>query len=465
MSREKELFKNTLVLGLGQFLPKFLALITLPIVTAQLTKAEYGTYDLITTLVSLVLPAITLQIQSAAFRFLIDCRNNQKRTSDIITNIFIAVIPISLVASVAFFFVLSKIEISLRLLIIVYFMSDMLFLSVSQIVRGLGNNKTYSVSSVLLSIINCICIIETVQVAHLGLYGVIASLCCANCIAVVYMVYKSHLISYICINNASFSIIKQMLQYSWPMVPNNLSGWVLRVSDRLVISTFLGVEANAIYAVANKIPSLLMMAQSVFIMAWHENASISVNDKDVETYYTKMFEEMFLLVISLTGLLIGATPLLFFLLIKGSYEAAYLQMPILILGLMFYCLSAFQGGIYIAHKKTISVGISTVVAAVINLVVNLCLVKFIGITAGSVSTLVAYLALYLYRRIDVIKFQHITYRTKEHILLLLVIALMSVLFIFDNVYFNILNIIISILMASVLEWKMIRKMFEKLKKR
>ena len=240
---------------------------------------------------------------------------------------------------------------------------------------------------------------------------------------------------------------------------------MLRVSDRLVISTFLGVEANAIYAVANKIPSLLMMAQSVFIMAWHENASISVNDKDVETYYTKMFEEMFLLVISLTGLLIGATPLLFFLLIKGSYEAAYLQMPILILGLMFYCLSAFQGGIYIAHKKTISVGISTVVAAVINLVVNLCLVKFIGITAGSVSTLVAYLALYLYRRIDVIKFQHITYRTKEHILLLLVIALMSVLFIFDNVYFNILNIIISILMASVLEWKMIRKMFEKLKKR
>ena len=63
-------YKNTLILSLGTFLPKFAAFITLPILTGQLTKVEYGTYDLVTVMVSLLLPAATLQIQAAAFRLL-----------------------------------------------------------------------------------------------------------------------------------------------------------------------------------------------------------------------------------------------------------------------------------------------------------------------------------------------------------------------------------------------------------
>ena len=75
MSREGKLVKNTLVLSIGTFLPKAVSFITLPILTGYLTKAEYGTYDLITVLVALILPAATLQIQAAAFRFLIEVRD------------------------------------------------------------------------------------------------------------------------------------------------------------------------------------------------------------------------------------------------------------------------------------------------------------------------------------------------------------------------------------------------------
>lgn len=63
-------------------MPKLTALITLPLLTAYLTVEEYGQYDLVLTLVSLLLPAITLEIKTAAFRFLIEYRENiekQKR--------------------------------------------------------------------------------------------------------------------------------------------------------------------------------------------------------------------------------------------------------------------------------------------------------------------------------------------------------------------------------------------------
>ena len=69
MSRESRLIKNTAILSVGTFLPKLASVVTLPILTGCLTKKEYGTYDLLTILVSLFLPSITLQIQAAAFRF------------------------------------------------------------------------------------------------------------------------------------------------------------------------------------------------------------------------------------------------------------------------------------------------------------------------------------------------------------------------------------------------------------
>ena len=77
MSREGKLAKNTLILSIGTFLPKLASIITLPVLTGCLTQSEMGTYDVILILESLFLPTATLQIQTAAFRFLIDARDDK----------------------------------------------------------------------------------------------------------------------------------------------------------------------------------------------------------------------------------------------------------------------------------------------------------------------------------------------------------------------------------------------------
>ena len=84
MSRDKELVKNTGILAIGTFFPKLVVLITLPILTGYLSETDYGTYDLVVTLVSLLLPAVTLQIQAASFRFLIEVRNDEKQIKIIV---------------------------------------------------------------------------------------------------------------------------------------------------------------------------------------------------------------------------------------------------------------------------------------------------------------------------------------------------------------------------------------------
>ncbi len=464
MKREKELVKNTVVLALGRFLPKIVSLVTLPIVTARLSKGEYGTYDLVLTLVMLLMPVATLQIQSAAFRFLIDYRDNKEKSSEVITNIFAVTLSIALVVALAFMLIMQNITFVTRFIIVLYFLADILYNTISQVSRGLGHNKIYSISAIVLSVVNGIGVVLLVQLMSFGLNGVLISLAIANIMAVLFIAYKIRIHEYFDLNRADKGVIKSMLSYSWPMVPNNLSNWVLRLSDRLVITAFLGVESNAEYAVANKIPGLLSIAQSIFVMAWQENASLAVSDKDAEKYYSDMFDRIFSLMVGMTGLLIAFTPLMFMILIRGDYDDAYIQMPILILGMFFFCMSAFQGGIYIAHKKTKSVGITTVVAAVINLLIDLLLVNVIGITAGSLSSLVAYLVLYVYRLWDVRKIQPMTYNIKKQFVYVALLVVMLYICSLRLFYADLMNYAFSIVLFLFSNRALIKTLLAKLKR-
>ena len=149
MSREKALVKNSAIISVGTFLPKLVNLITLPIVTAGLNKTEYGTYDLIITLVSCVLPFITLQIHTAAFRFLVEARNNRQKTEKIISSLLFYIISISVVSLVIVYCLLFKLPLSLRLMICLYFFLDTLVLTMRQVVRGMDGNLVYSISAVV----------------------------------------------------------------------------------------------------------------------------------------------------------------------------------------------------------------------------------------------------------------------------------------------------------------------------
>lgn len=463
MNREKALAKNTFIIAIGTFLPKFSSIITLPIITGGLTKAEMGTYDLISTLVSLFLPVATLQIQSAAFRFLIDVREDEKETKRIITNIISFILPTSLIALTILYLCLGNVSLVIRWLICLYFFSDILMLSTQQIVRGLSNNKLYSASSVTISFSNMLLIVLTISVGKQGLVGVLASITIATTIGLILLLVKGHILSRIDLSLLSRKTLLEMLSYSWPMIPNSLSNWVLSFSDRAVLTAFMGLEANAIYSVANKIPALFTTVQGTFVFAWQENASLASKDSDADTYYAEMFDSIFGILVGIMALLIAATPILFWLLIRGDYKEAYYQMPILFMGMLFSSMASFIGGIYVAHKKTRSVGVTTILAAACNLVIDLVFVHKIGIFAASISTLVSYVFLTIYRMVDVQKFQKVKFNTGRFCLLIALLVLMCVICWIDTVALNVLNIILGCIIAVVVNRKIMKSILLTLK--
>ncbi len=462
MSREGKLVKNTLILAIGRFLPQFSSLIVVPILTGYLTKEEYGIYDLVVVLVAFLLPVATLQIQTAAFRFLIDIRNEDEEKKKVITGTFVFVFFSSLLMLAIVFFLLPG-DVSTRLYICGYFLSDILVSATGQCARGLGKNKEYSISAIISAGLRVVLILIFVWLLNAGLKGAFISLLISTTVSfiILFIVLKMH--QYFDLHYFSWKSVKRLLQYSWAMVPNSMSMEVMRLSDRFIVTLVLGPATNAIYAAANKIPNILTVAQGTFAMAWQENASIVSKDRDADEYYTSMFRTMYDLMGGFLGLLICFTPLLFKILIRGDYGEAYNQMPLLFLAVFLYSMCSFLGGIYVARKDTKSVGITTMAAAVCNLVVDISLINFIGIYAASGSTFVSFLFLFLFRMFDVRKHVKIQY---DYIRMLLIgIALVSeaILCYLQNPILDILNIVFGLVVFITLNHKLVKMLFVKAK--
>lgn len=461
MTREGNLAKNTFILGIGTFLPRLASFITLPVLTAYLTQEEYGMYDLITVLVSLVLPAATLQIQTAAFRFLIDTRQNKQEAAKIITNIFAFILPTSLAGLLILYFCLFSFAHIERILICIYFFVDIMINALRQTARGLDQSLSYSISAIISSVGKMLLCVICVWYLRMGLIGAIISLCLAEVISFVFLSWKMALSRYIKVELISFETLKELIHYSWPMVPNSMSMWIMRVSDRFVVTLFMGVGANAIYSVANKIPQILTIAQSTFTMAWQENASMYSKDDDASAYYSSMFRTMYDLMAGFLGLLIAATPILFEILIRGKYEEAYYQIPILFLAMFFYSMSAYLGGIYVAYKATRSVGITTMVAAACNLIIDIVAIKFIGLYAASGSTLVSYIFLFVFRLFNVRKLIYLKYDYKRIVLVLMIMVAECIMCFKKTLAFDLINLVFGTIVFLVLNRAFVRAVISK----
>ena len=461
MSRESKLAKNTFILSIGTFLPKLASFITLPILTGYLTHREMGTYDLIIIMESLFLPTVTFQIQTAAFRFLIDARGDLKKVKEIVTSITAFTVPISLAALIVLYMCLGNVDSTVRILICLYFLTDQLVNVARQICRGLNDNLVYSISAIISSLGKMIFAVICVYWMRAGLKGTVIALFMSVLFSLVYLIFSAKL--YLYISPAAFNKDKltEMLRYSWPMVPNCMSSWVMRVSDRLVVNFFMGVEAYAVYAVANKIPSLLNIAQNTFTMAWQENATVVSKDKDASEYYSSMFRVMFDLMAGFFGLLIAVTPILFKLLIRGDYGAAYYQIPILFMGMFFYSMSMFLGGIYVAYKESKSVGVTTTAAAACNLIVDIATIRWIGLYAASGSTLVSYLFLFIFRSIDVQRIVKVRYKLRHVLAVTGIMLTESILCYQQSMVLNLVNFVLGSIVFVVINKSFVRTVIAK----
>lgn len=464
MEKNKELIKNTVIILLGKFCTQFLSFFLLPLYTNILSANEYGVYDLIITYVALFVPVISLQIEMGIFRELIDSRGEDKKINTIISSgLFGIVIQFSL-CFICYYLVSFFVNIPYKNYIIVNIFSVMLSGVFMQIARGLGKNVEYSVSSVIAGVSTILLNILFLVFFKFKVEGMIISTILSNILATIYLFIKCKIYRKIKYSNVNKQTIFKLLKYSLPLVPNGLIWWIINVSDRTIISIFLGTGANGVYAVANKFSSILMQIFNVFNLSWAESASLHIDEEDRNIFFSGVFNKTLKYSLTSCLLIIVALPFLFNVLISNSYNEAYIYIPILLIGMIFNIIVSFLGSIYVAKKLTKEIAKTSLGAGILNILINVFLIKYIGIFAAALSTVMAFLIMSIFRMIDVQKYVKLKIDFKENSKIFLLFLIALVLYYLNNKLISIVYLVITVIYVFIDNKKYVYSIFHKIKK-
>lgn len=462
--REKKLVKNTVIVAIGKICTQFTSFFLLPLYTALLSTEEYGTVDLLNTYVSLLIPIFFWQMEQGIFRFLIDIRNSEEEKKKLISSTFIIMVLQSLVFTIIFgiacMFIKNEYKYFLATNVIAAMLSGLLL----QISRGMGDNASYSIGSFIAGAGNVLLNVLFIAVFKWGAYGMLLANLFANIICSIFVFFKKKIYKYIRLREYNKAIIKKLLKFSIPLVPNQLSWWIVNASDRSIITYILGVSANGIYSVANKFSGICITMFNIFNLTWTESASLHINDADKSDFFSKIVNNTIRLFSSLSIVIIAVMPFVFKLLITGEeYAEAYYQIPILMISTIFSIIVSLLGAIYVALKKSNKIAKTSISAAIINIVVNLVLIKFIGLYAASVSTLIAYLAMAIYRYIDIQKYVKIVIDKKFIFTIIIVSIVVIIIYYTKNKLLYFIGAMIAILFTFVFNFKIIIDMINTIK--
>jgi O-antigen/teichoic acid export membrane protein len=253
-----------------------------------------------------------------------------------------------------------------------------------------------------------------------------------------------------------------MLKYAIPLVPNSLSWWMMDAADRCVVIAYLGNSANGIYSVAHKIPLLIHIFNGLFMQAWQLSA-IEENKKETRgEFYSKVFNTFAVSIVFITGLIMLLLKPTMSLLVATEYFEAWKYSPFLILSMVFASFSSFLGTNYIAMKKTNGILKSTILGAVINIVLNCVLIRVIGMNGAALATMISFLITWLYRVFDTKHFVIIEYRVKTLGLSIVLLVVYAIWLVLGYKYEMIIGSIVFLLITA-LNYKEILNALKKIK--
>ena len=398
MNRYQTLAANTALISLGTFGSKLLVFLMVRFYTGCLTPAEYGTADLITQTANLLIPLVSLDIADGVFRFAAERHSGRADVFSVgFRTITLGSVLLLLVSALTQ-------EIpgihSYGFLTAAFVIASCYHALCAHFVRANGSTALFALQGLINTSLFISLNILFLAVFHWGISGYVLSTTAANLITTLLLVWKERLWRYLRVT-PRHDLRRQMLHYCIPLIPAAIFWWIMGASDRYMVEWFLGSDANGIYAVANKIPTILTVLAMVFMDAWQLSAITESGERQSHLRFYGRVWDVFVFVVFLgAGGIIALSPLLIRLLAGESYYAAWQYIPILTLSMAVNAFSSFMGSVYVVTKKSSASFWTALTGALVNIGLNLWLIPKAGIQGAAAATCVSCLAVFLIRTVS-----------------------------------------------------------------
>ena len=398
MNKYQTLAANTILMSVGTFGSKLLVFLMVRFYTGYLTPAEYGTADLITQTANLLIPLVSLDITDAVFRFAAERRGGR-------TEAFSVGLRVITLGSAGLLLVIALLQgipavRAYGFLLASFVIASCYHALCAHFVRARGNTALFAAQGFFNTALFIGLNVLFLAVFHWGIRGYVLSTTVANLITTGLLVFRARLWRYAGLAPRR-GLRRQMLRYCIPLIPTAVFWWIMGVSDRYMVKWFLGSDANGIYAVAYKIPTILTILATVFMDAWQLSA-IAESDGDRQAhlrFYGRIWDAFASAVFLCAGGIIALSPLLIRLLAEKAYYSAWQYIPVLTLSMAAAAFSNFMGSVYVVTKQSKASFWTSLVGAGSNIVLNLWLIPQIGLQ-GAAATFLSCLAVFLIRLVN-----------------------------------------------------------------
>lgn len=457
----KKLFKNTSIFAIGTFGSKILVFLIVPIYTYVLSTEDYGTIDLIISSINLLIPFTTLLIYEAVIRFLVGKECQKKVAFNNSMAIFIVGSIFSIAFSIGILYVLhlTNYYIIFTILLILTTYTTIF----SQYLRATGDNWGFSIAGVINTFFTVMFNLFFLLVAKKGILGYLYSLIISQALMSIYVFVRCDTFNNLSPKLIDLNILKKMMFYSLPLIPNNIMWWIMNAGDKYVINYFLGAASNGIFSISYKIPTILTTIFSIFMQAWQVSAIEESSENSRNDFYKNVFDTILFLLVWCTSIIIIIIKPLFENIIGSAYTISWKYVPMLCIGTLFNCLSTFAGVVYIVKKDSKTSFFTTFIGASINLLTNFILIKKYGLFGISIGTTLGYLTVMLIRLKDFKKYFGNSLINLNNIAILIILLLDALVYTFvDNDFRFACATICMIILASLCKDK-IRKCFNIIK--
>lgn len=457
MDKYKRLGINTILIFIGNTGSKLIGLVMLPLYTKWLGPEQYGISDILNTYATILLSIVTCSIAEALFVFPKGKEDNIKASYFTTGSLF--VLGMLFLTAILFYLVdiYSNAHNSFtdNIWILYLLLSTQIVQTIiQQFVRSIDKIKVYSITGFVTTLFTAL--LGFVFIPSNGLNGYIWSLSFANIIGSLYSFVFSKLYRYIRFGETRACRLKEMLSYSFPLIPSAVTWWVISALNRPIMESYVSLHDIGVYAVACKFPNLLNSLFVIFGLSWQISVLEEYNKPDYHKFFNNAVRGVFSL-IAMGVILLSAFSREFITIFAASeFYEAWEFVPILTLGTLLGNLGSMFGSNFLATKQSKYMLYTSLWGSGAALILNFILIPLLGLWGAAVSTVISMFVIAItriYYSWQFVRMTHIINYIVTFILLLIFIMIYNTI---NNVIYTTIVASLFLFLISYLERDMIK---------
>ncbi len=393
----QKIFNNSLLYSLGTIFSKAVGFFLVPIYTYFVSAGDYGIATTITAFVSTFAVVVTLSLRAAMIRFYNQYDEKERK---VFVGTIVSFVAINAAIICILLCIFRNLYTSLLFKDVDFF--PIVFLGVlslgfdgvytiyQSLLQAKQDGKNYSLNSIVYLIFHAATVVLFVWILRMGGLGVILSNCVTNLCFSIYGIFSMRIRGYM-IFKFDKEMLKKALKYSIPILPHNLSTNLNTYATKTIINQFLNYTISGLYTLASQFSTIFALVQSSVNLAFRPWFIEQMQSGDEGRKQIKYMSCMIMSLYSFCAVGISLfSKELVFILAERSYLDAWKMIP-------FFILTQLIAFIYYSHVQTLMYNlqkskytfICSLSSVIVNVLVSICLVKYLGVYAILIANFVS----------------------------------------------------------------------------